>query len=35
MGWDGYHMWAFDIGGGADGEDPDGEMEMSSASKTK
>ena len=35
MGWDGYHMWAFDIGGEQYGEDPDGEMEMSSASKTK
>ena len=35
MGWDGYHMWAFDIGGEQYGEDPDGEMEMASAPKTK
>jgi hypothetical protein len=35
MGWDGYHMWAFDIGGEQYGEDPDGEMDMASASKTK
>ena len=35
MGWDGYHLWAFDIGGEQYGEDPDGEMDMASASKTK
>lgn len=35
MGWDGYHMWAFDIGGEQYGEDPDGEMDMASASKMK
>jgi hypothetical protein len=33
MGWDGYHMWAFDIGGEQYGEDPDGQMDMASASK--
>jgi hypothetical protein len=30
-----YHMWAFDIEGEQYGEDPDGEMEMASASKLK
>src|SRR5689334_22112013 len=35
MGWDGYHLWAFDIGGEQYGEDPSGEMEMTSARKVK
>lgn len=35
MGWGGFHLWAFDIGGEQYGEDPTGEMEMISASKTK
>jgi hypothetical protein len=35
MGWDGYHLWAFDIGGEQYGEDPTGEMEMTSARKVK
>ena len=35
MDWDGYHLWAFDIGGEQYGEDPSGEMEMTSARKVK
>lgn len=35
MGWDGYHLWAFDIGGEQYGEDPTGEMEMINAGNTK
>jgi Plasmid pRiA4b ORF-3-like protein len=35
MGWDGYHLWAFEIGGEQYGEDPTGEMEMTSARKVK
>ena len=35
MGWEGYHLWAFDIGGEQYGEDPAGEMEMMSSRKLK
>jgi len=35
MGWEGYHMWSFDIGGEEYGEDPEGDMEMASARKMK
>jgi Plasmid pRiA4b ORF-3-like protein len=35
MGWDGYHLWAFEIGGEQYGEDPTGEMEMTIARKVK
>jgi hypothetical protein len=35
MGWDGYHLWAFEIGGEQYGEDPEGEMEMTIARKVK
>src|ERR1022692_310744 len=35
MGWDGYHLWAFDIGGEEYGDDPTGEMEMTNARKMK
>ncbi|HBI43795.1 MAG TPA: hypothetical protein DDY78_13230 [Planctomycetales bacterium] len=35
MGWDGYHLWAFEIGGEQYGEDPDGEMDMESSRKFK
>lgn len=33
MGWSGSHLWAFDIGGEQYGEDPTGELEMSSSGK--
>jgi len=33
MGWDGTHMWAFDIGNEHYGEDDSGEMEMASSSE--
>jgi hypothetical protein len=35
MGWDGYHLWAFEIGGEQYGDDRSGELEMASARKTK
>ena len=35
MGWDGYHLWSFAIGGEQFGEDSSGEMDMMSARKTK
>lgn len=35
MGWDGYHLWGFDIGGEEYGDDLTGEMEMTSARKMK
>ncbi len=35
MGWDGYHLWAFDIGGEQYGEDPEGDMDMESGRKMK
>ena len=35
MGWDGYHLWAFDIGDEQYGEDPTGELERKSARKAK
>ncbi len=35
MGWNGYHLWAFEIGGEQYGEDPEGEMDMESSRKLK
>ena len=35
MGWDGSHLWAFEIGGEQYGEDPEGEMDMESSRKLK
>lgn len=35
MGWDGYHLWAFEIGGDQYGEDPEGDMDMESSRKLK
>jgi Plasmid pRiA4b ORF-3-like protein len=35
MGWNGYHLWAFEIGGEQYGDDPTGEMVMLSARKVK
>jgi len=35
VGWQGYHLWSFEIGGEEYGEDPDGQMEMASPRKAK
>jgi hypothetical protein len=35
MGWEGYHMWSFEIGGEEYGEDPTGELELANAKKAK
>ncbi len=36
MGWDGFHLWlAFEIGGEQYGEDPEGDLDMTSARKMK
>src|SRR5947209_10466316 len=35
MGWEGYHLWAFEIDGEQYGDDPTGEMEMENARKVK
>jgi hypothetical protein len=35
MGWDGYHLWAFDIEGDQYGDDPEGDADMTSARKLR
>ncbi len=35
MGWEGYHLWAFEIGGEQYGEDPEGELDVEKARKVK
>src|ERR1700720_3338488 len=35
LGWGGYHLWAFEIGGEQYGDDPEGDMDMESARKVK
>ena len=35
LGWNGFHLWAFEINGEQYGDDPTGEMEMESSLKVK